>query len=111
MAEVVFIMRSEGGSVWHYDTVNVQKNGDYRYVWIEGDHRKNRSVIYRSSKSRYMINCKSDYIEELDHISYLPNGDIVNSQRFNEYSRRASTVVPGTLGEALWTWVCLVYNQ
>lgn len=79
-------------------------SGQYRTVWVRGDHRRDKTVTYRKSMMRITFNCKADSYSLQNRYTYGPDGSIISSTTGGAF--QYDPVIPGTFGESWFNYVC-----
>lgn len=72
-------------------------------VWVKGDHSKNRTVSYRTSLTRYGVNCGGWTYSKDQFLAYNAKGDVINQW---EKAGQLRAIVPGSFEENLARAYC-----
>lgn len=75
--------------------------GGSGYVWLLSNHKADKSVPYRTSKSRLHIDCHNKTMRTALTIRYMADGRIHSQERDNSVLGYFEAPVPGSMGE-LW---------
>lgn len=71
--------------------------------WVRGYHKRNPSVRYRTSKTRYRLDCVNERITRLAAVFNDANGDVVGEAGYGAQQY----IIPGSYGQSYYQIFCL----
>lgn len=74
----------------------MNQTGNYRTIWMRGDHRSDKSVPYRTTKMRVSFNCEQQTYSVGTTVRYKEDGSVYP---WPNPSPRTMDVVPGSVAE------------
>jgi TPR repeat protein len=92
-------------SDYYYDTETIRRydDGDVD-VWIKRDASKDKTVSFRTSRSKVRLGCSSETTGLLSIVVYRANGTVIDS--VSQPDPDMEPVIPGSVGQTLFDIMC-----
>ena len=104
--DLVYIYTDEStGAVWYYDAETIRRNSQNRVeFWTEMDASKDKTVSFRTFKTKMRIDCSAETYGVLAAYKYRADGTVIDSE--SRLTTDMAPIVPGTFGQKLFTIMC-----
>lgn len=76
------------------------------YVWVMENHRADKTVPYRTTKSRIYFDCPDGTMSTQVTIRYMADGKVHGYERDSSIFGRHDAPIPGTVGERWMELAC-----
>jgi len=95
------------GSKYYVKAGDMANEADYSPVaWVKVDARGNRTVNWRTSMTRYRIDCRARAYTILAYVLYDAAGSNVDGQTYEPYQQTAQPTVPDSVFEPVMKALC-----
>ena len=101
----VEIATDSSGGIYYIRENDLQNSNDSTpEVWIKGYHKADKSVLYRSSMSLYLIDCSKGSYAFLEGTFYHADGRVRDTSQGSRYNTRY--IVPDSIMDAFALAAC-----
>lgn len=92
----ILFTRFDNGTVWNLDADTVIGPREARQAWVIADHRADKTVSKRETKTLYRVNCETTAYRTLSIVEYDSEGKSLNSWKEADFSAEADYPPPGS---------------
>jgi hypothetical protein len=93
-------------SIRDYPPIDIRRDFPVRRVWVRVDARNDRTVKFRSMVYLEAVDCQSDKSMTSQYIQYGPDGQVLSTRSFEDYSFNYEFVAPGTISHTIVEFAC-----
>lgn len=108
---LVYVTTNSTGTDIFFDVDSIRIQGTKVTAWETREHKNDKTVTYRTSKARYSYYCDSDEAAWLVVVRYDKSGKVVETVELKEYETEKTTIVPGSIREAMQKIACAAVNK
>lgn len=93
-------------SIHYIDAATLERDGNVVTFWVKIDASKDKTRHFRAAKVRQSIDCSRKTLTFISQTLYAGDGHILHSQTTLPDLRLAEPIIPESIGEATFEYVC-----